>query len=710
MLSSLNEQQKAAVLATEGPVMVFAGAGSGKTRTLTYRIAYMVSEKNISPFQILAITFTNKATNEMRGRLNKLVGIAANNLTISTFHAFCARILRREIPALGYDRSFSILDEEEQLKIIADVLKENNIDRKQYPAKAMQKNINYLKCFMQKPDLLIEQKIMDWYETKMKSLNLLDFEDLLLKTHQLFCDFPEVLQKYQQHFQYVLVDEFQDTNLVQYELMKMLTHESRNLFVVGDDDQSIYSFRGTNYENMNLFKQDYPERQLFFLTQNYRSTQNILDGCNLLIGNNNRREPKKLFSTEIGSPEDVQIYQAFNEKEEVDYLLDRIFSLKLRGVDYQKIAVLYRNSSLLRNLELGIIQMGLPYQVFGGVSYLRRREVKDVIAYFKLLVNPDDVYSFQRVINVPTRSLGEATIAKVLEIKKKYRLPLFQAIEACQTLISDKRFASLMEFKNLISNFSSRLENDSLYAIFDDLLDTIKYEEYLKEDEDFEERWENVSEFKSILIQIEESTGEMTRKERLEAAFDEAILSDDKLQNQRQKGDGITLSTIHSVKGLEFDYVFVIGLEENIFPNVYRFANESEIEEERRIAYVAFTRAKKRLYLLSTKTRLLYGERFTNKTSRFVLEFTGANRLNENIQTEEVSDYAKEKPGGMINYQPKDDLKMSINDYRVGDKVIHEQFGEGIIIAINRDIGQIFFDKTKTLAKILLNHNSLKKK
>lgn len=706
MLTSLNEQQRAAVLETEGPVMVFAGAGSGKTRTLTYRIAYMISEKHIKPSSILAITFTNKATNEMKERLISLVGIASYDLTISTFHSFCARILRREIVALGYERSFSILDEEEQLKVISDILKENNIDRKQYPAKAMQKSINYLKCFMQKPEFALEQRIMEWYENKMKSLNLLDFEDLLLKTYELFSLFPNVLMKYQHYFRYVLVDEFQDTNLVQYELMKMLTHESRNLFVVGDDDQSIYSFRGTNYENMNLFKKDYPEYKLFFLTQNYRSTQNILDGCNLLIQNNQNREPKKLFSLEPGDSTDVQIYQAYNEKEEVDYILDRIFSLKIKGAEYFQMAVLYRNSSLLRNLELGIIQMGLPYQVFGGISYLRRREVKDIIAYFKLIVNPDDVYSFQRVINVPSRSLGEATIAKVLEIKKQYKLSLPQAIDACKTIVSEKRYESLQNFQSMISMLSSRLDTDPLVFIFDELMEKIQYEQYLKEDDDGNERIENVQEFKSILMTIEESQSDMSRKERLQAAFDDAILSDDKLQNQRQNAKGITLSTIHSVKGLEFDYVFVIGLEENIFPNGYRFSQESEIEEERRIAYVAFTRAKKRLYLLSTKTRLLYGERFTNKTSRFVLEFTGANQIREDIETQVVG----ESKQGILQSKPTPQLKISSGHYRVGDKIIHDQFGEGIIIAINKDVGQIFFDQTKNLSKILLTHPALRKK
>jgi len=710
MLRSLNEQQRAAALATDGPVMVFAGAGSGKTRTLTYRIAYMIAQKKIKPFQILAITFTNKATNEMRNRLLNLIGTESYDLTISTFHSFCARVLRRDINVLGYDRSFTILDEEEQLKIVTEVLKENNVDRKQYPSKSVQKSLNYNKCVMMKPDTPLEIRIMNWYEEKMKSLNLLDFEDLLLKTYEIFAQFPNVLEKYRDRYKYVLVDEFQDTNLVQYKLMKMLAEESRNLFVVGDDDQSIYSFRGTNYENMNLFKQDFPEYQMFILNQNYRSTQNILDGCNLLIKNNENRQAKQLFSETPGEPGDVQIYQAYNEKEEVDYILDRIFSLKLHGAEYSSFAVLYRNSSLLRNLELGIIQMGLPYQVFGGISYLRRREVKDIIAYFKLLVNPNDIYSLQRIINVPSRALGEATVAKVLEIQKHYKLTLLGAIDACKTLISERRYETLTEFKNLITEFSEKLETEKLTDIFDQLVERIKYQEYLMEDEDGEERWENVQEFKSILVQIEESQSDMSRKERLEAAFDDAILSDDKLQNQRQAANGITLSTIHSVKGLEFDYVFVIGLEENIFPNVYRFASDSELEEERRIAYVAFTRAKKKLFLLSTKTRLLYGERFNNKTSRFVLEFTGANNNVDGIESEVVA----EKPFERQLEKPKPkmalNMKNDVGDFRVGDKVIHDKFGEGIIIAINKDIGQIFFDQTNALTKILLTHPALKKK
>lgn len=710
MLSNLNEKQREAVLAVEGPVMVFAGAGSGKTRTLTYRVAYMIDQKKIKPYHILAITFTNKATNEMKDRLLNLVGTDSYDVTISTFHSLCARILRREIHLLGYERSFNIIDEDEQLKIVNEVLKENNIDKKQYPGKHVQKKINYCKCFNTKPDDPIEKKIMNLYEEKMKSLNLLDFEDLLLKIHEIFSSYPDVLNKYAHRYQYILVDEFQDTNLIQYEIVKLLAKNNRNIFVVGDDDQSIYSFRGTNYENMNLFKKDFPEYQIFYLTQNYRSTQTILEGCNRLISNNQYREKKELFSKEIGSQMDVQIYQAPNEKIEVDYILDQIFSLKLKGAEYTDFAVLYRNSVLLRNLEIGLIQAGLPYQVFGGVSYLRRREIKDVIAYFKLMVNPNDTYSFTRIVNVPSRLLGEATINKVLEIKKKYRLTLFAAIDACQTILSQKRYETLMEFKNMIIELQQLMENENLIVVYEKLLELTKYRDYLMNEDDSTDRLENIEEFKSILLQIEEDNRPLTRLEKLEEAFDQAILADDKLQNQRQDRQGITLSTIHSVKGLEFAYVFVIGLEENVFPNIYRFTSEDELEEERRIAYVAFTRAKKRLYLLSSQNRLLYGERFSNRTSRFLLEFMGVNQSDETLKEFNQEPLFINQDNNSANKK----IKLLSDDerpkYNIGDKVVHNKFGNGIIIAIDGDIGQIFFDQEKKLTKIMLSHPALQKK
>lgn len=701
MLSNLNEQQKAAVLAVEGPVMVFAGAGSGKTRTLTYRVAYMIDACNIKPYNILAITFTKKATNEMKERLIELIGPFAYDVTISTFHSLCARILRKEITHLGYARNFNILDEEEQLKVINDVLKENNIDKKKYPGRYMQRVIKFSKSFNVLPEDPYERNVYNMYEEKMQELNLLDFDDLLIKTHELFKNHEQVLEKYRNIFKYVLVDEFQDTNLIQYKILKLLTLESKNIFVVGDDDQSIYSFRGTNYENMQLFKNDFSEYKIYYLTENYRSPQSILNGCNRLISHNVNREKKELFSQNPGSEDDVVIHQAYNEKQEVDFILDSIFSLKMQGVEYKDIAILYRNTVLLRNLELGIIQMGLPYKVFGGIPYLRRREIKDIMAYFKLMIDIDDEYSFRRVVNVPSRMLGETTISKVIELKNNYKISVFEAIDASKSILSERRFNALTEFKNLIIEFRDRLQTDNLIDLYEELLERIEYREYLKKEDDAEDRLDNIEEFKSILYQIETENEDLSRYERLEEAFDQALLNDDVKQNQKQALDGITLSTIHSVKGLEFDYVFVIGLEENVFPNVRRFAETEEIEEERRIAYVAFTRARKKLFLLSAQNRLLYGDRFVNRPSRFLLEFIGSS-LEEEIFKEE----SKVEEVSKVKLLSEDEKP----NYKPSDKVIHNKFGEGIIIAINKDIGQIFFDSSKDIKQIMLNHPALRKK
>lgn len=701
MLSNLNEQQKAAVLAVEGPVMVFAGAGSGKTRTLTYRVAYMIDACNIKPYNILAITFTKKATNEMKERLIELIGPFAYDVTISTFHSLCARILRKEITHLGYARNFNILDEEEQLKVINDVLKENNIDKKKYPGRYMQRVIKFSKSFNVLPEDPYERNVYNMYEEKMQELNLLDFDDLLIKTHELFKNHEQVLEKYRNIFKYVLVDEFQDTNLIQYKIIKLLTLESKNIFVVGDDDQSIYSFRGTNYENMQLFKNDFSEYKIYYLTENYRSPQSILNGCNRLISHNVNREKKELFSQNPGSEDDVVIHQAYNEKQEVDFILDSIFSLKMQGVEYKDIAILYRNTVLLRNLELGIIQMGLPYKVFGGIPYLRRREIKDIMAYFKLMIDIDDEYSFRRVVNVPSRMLGETTISKVIELKNNYKISVFEAIDASKSILSERRFNALTEFKNLIIEFRDRLQTDNLIDLYEELLERIEYREYLKKEDDAEDRLDNIEEFKSILYQIETENEDLSRYERLEEAFDQALLNDDVKQNQKQALDGITLSTIHSVKGLEFDYVFVIGLEENVFPNVRRFAETEEIEEERRIAYVAFTRARKKLFLLSVQNRLLYGDRFVNRPSRFLLEFIGSS-LEEEIFKEE----SKVEEVSKVKLLSEDEKP----NYKPSDKVIHNKFGEGIIIAINKDIGQIFFDSSKDIKQIMLNHPALRKK
>lgn len=713
MLGELNELQRQAVLPIDGPVIVFAGAGSGKTRTLTHRIAYMIKEKSIAASNILAITFTNKAANEMKERLKGMLGYEATLSTISTFHSLCAKILRREIEILGYDRSFSIIDDDEQLKIISEVLSENNFDKKK--ARSIQNMIGYCKCFGTKSKDGWENKVWDLYEEKMKNLNLLDFDDLLLKVKEIFLYNPQILQKYRNKYRYILVDEFQDTNLIQYQIVKLLALEHRNLFVVGDDDQSIYSFRGANYENVRLFKKDFPEHLSFSLTQNYRSTQTILDGCNRLISHNKDREKKELFSNEKGNTNDVELFEARNEKEEVEYVLNEIYSLKNKNNSYEDFAILYRSSVLLRNFELGLIKQQIPYKVYGGVSYLKRREIKDVIAYLKLIVNNNDLHNFKRIVNVPPRGIGQASLEKIEDIKNTYKISLFEALDACKTIFPKSKYETLMEFKNMILDFSQKLEETELVQFYVDVLTKIDYLNYLKDEvDDFEDRKANLDEFKSILYQVDNGSENTSRTEKLREAFDEAILSDEYLQTQKENKTGVTISTIHSVKGLEFDYVFLVGFEENIFPNTFRLEDESELEEERRVAYVACTRARKKLIFTRANQRMLYGSFFKNEPSRFLSEFMGNSMVKKKTVLFEDYQFDDIKPD--IDVKPKEKSETVIQEandpkmYKLGDQVVHKKFGEGVIIAIDGTIGQIFFNSEKRLIKIELSHPALNKK
>ena len=628
MLEGLNERQSQAALAVDGPVIVFAGAGSGKTRTLTYRILNMIVNRHINPFNILAITFTNKATNVMKERLSSYLDVDIRNLTISTFHSLCAMILRREIAFLGYNQDFVIVDEEEQLKVIDEVLKDAGYEKKK--DKYYQKIINYNKCFMAKPADPLEEEIFNAYEEKMKELNMLDFEDLLLKTYELFSESKEILFKYQQRYKYILVDEFQDTNLVQYKIVKLLSETNRNLFVVGDDDQSIYSFRGTNYENMNLFKEDFPEYQLFTLNENYRSTQTILDMANRLIKNNKNREPKDMVTSIKGEVDDAVVQICANGVDEARFIREKIESFKTGINNYSEFAVLYRSSVLLRNMELELIEHHIPYKVYGGVSYLHRKEVKDIIAYFRLMLNPKDTLSFKRIINVPTRGIGLATIEKIDKLHRDYRVDYFTAIDYSEAMLPTSKYEQLLSFKNMLIRYRKRLDEESLLTVFDELVDEIKYIDYLKDEydkEDAKDRIDNLNEFKSILYTVEAIDSEKTKIERLKEALDDAVLSDDHLQNQKENKLGVTLSTIHSVKGMEFDYVFIMGMEENLFPNTSKVMKEFELEEERRIAYVAITRARKKLFMTYTSNRLLYGSFFSNEPSRFLLEALGVKNM-----------------------------------------------------------------------------------
>lgn len=712
MLEGLNKQQLLAAKAIEGPVMVFAGAGSGKTRTLTYRIISMIMEKHISPYNILAITFTNKAVNEMKERINSYVDVNTKSLVICTFHSLCAKILRKDISLLGYSQSFSIIDDEDQLKLISDILKSKNLERKQ--ARHIQKEINKAKCFDVKPKDPLVQNIYQAYEETMKSLNMIDFEDLLLKVYELFLNYPYVLEKYQDRFQYILVDEFQDTNLIQYKIVKLLAKKYQNIFVVGDDDQSIYAFRGTNYENINLFKRDFPDYQAFELIQNYRSTDYILKSANRLIANNKNRHEKELFSERIGSSDDVVVYQARDEKDEIDYIVDNIFALKNAHTDYRDFAILYRSSVILRNIELGLIKAGLPYKVYGGMSYLRRREIKDIIAYLKLILSDHDVVSFKRIVNIPSRGIGSATIEKIENLRKEKHLSIFEAIDWSKDILPKSKYMQLVAFKDFILKYRKKIDEIDLISLFEELIEEIDYLNYLKDEtdskEDYDDRVANIVEFKSILWDVENG-GDLSvaRSERLKEAFDSAVLSDEYLQNQKENPLGITVSTIHSIKGLEYKYVFIAGFEENIFPNNFRINTTSELEEERRIAYVAMTRAKDKLFMLSAKQRLLYGGFVKNDPSRFLLEAIGANKCFDDFIeadiVEENKQIAKQE-----NVLLDNNISNNNDVYEIGNLVIHKAFGEGIILSINDGIGSIFFSKDKTTRKILLKHPSLQKK
>lgn len=703
MLEHLNKEQISAVKQVDGPVIVFAGAGSGKTRTLTYRIAYMIKEKKIPSFTILAITFTNKATNEMRQRLNELIGEDADGLTVSTFHSLFAKILRREIHHIGYLNSFTIVDEEDQIKVINEVIEELKLDKKKFHGRRMQKVINYLKSQNIKSVIPVENEILNAYEAKMKENNLLDFEDLLLKTHELFITYPSVLAKYQQRYRYILVDEFQDTNKTQYEIVKLLTKHSRNLFVVGDDDQSIYRFRGADYTNIKSFKADYPEHKTFHLTQNYRSTQAILDGCNSLIKNNFSREEKELWSSAKGSSDDCVIKQVYNHDEEVNYVIENIKQLYKKNQNYNDFAILYRNSPLLRNFELGLIKENIPYRIFGGISYLRRKEIKDVMAYLKLIINNNDLFSFKRIVNEPSRGIGQKTISQIEELYNQYN-DLPTAIRASQAVLSKSRYNILNEFMDLIIELGNKMDNMPLIEFYDLLLDKTLYRQMLIEEGDNEERLVNLEEFKSILYKFDNDGQIASAKEKLQLTFDEAMLSEERTPSINEYSDAVTLSTVHSSKGLEFRYVFFVGLDEGIFPSFSNLDSLDDLEEERRVAYVGATRAKEKLFLISARQRLMYGDYNFHRPSRFIREFQ------EGLYVKTITEPPVDKPISNINSNTQKTNIKNSSIYKVSDKIVHDVYGEGTIVGINDKIGFIVFLKDSKIRKFDLTHPSISKK
>jgi DNA helicase-2/ATP-dependent DNA helicase PcrA len=700
IIGALNPEQLEAVKIKDGPVMVFAGAGTGKTKTLTSRVAYLIGYHKVNPQDILAITFTKKATQEMRDRLAFMLEHYPSGLSIDTIHAMCAKILRRYIDHLGYKRSFTIIDDEESQKLMTKIYKDNNIDRKHLTAKAA---LNMISAFKNGQKELIGQvkEIYDLYQAELKLQNLVDFDDLLVLTEKLLADDKEVRSFYQNLFKYVLVDEFQDTNVIQYHIIRMITEKSHNVFVVGDDDQSIYSFRGACVDNMFRFQKDFPEAQKVILNQNYRSSNAILKGSNCLIKNNQKREVKELFSSVDGNNRDVTIVDHYNQDEEVRYVTNEITRLVKQGYKYEEIAVLYRSNVISRNFELGFLEERIPYNIYGGFSYLKRKEIKDIMSYLQLIIDPTNVYHFSRIINEPSRGIGEKTIDKIRQYVKETGLDIFDAIAALDAEIPAAKAVELLKFKDMIVDFRNKIENMPLPEFLDYMIVTSGYKDMLLQEDEAEiNRMNNVLEFKSILLQMDQDYDGLAQIDKLKYGFDELVLSEaNAVDEASKKKSGVVLSTIHSVKGLEFRVVFVVALEEGIFPNQSSSLVPEELEEERRVAYVAFTRAKEKIYLTCANRRLIYGRWMGNKKSRFLYEYLGKDNNRDTSAIEEMTSYLDSKASDE-----------SSNEIKAGVRVNHRTFGDGLVIACDNSFVQVLFDRDGSLRKIMVGHPSLTRK
>ncbi len=628
---TLNERQRQAVMQTEGPVLILAGAGSGKTRVLTHRVAYLIDRAGVAPYHILAITFTNKAAGEMRERVDKIVGFGAEQIWVSTFHSTCVRILRRYIDRLGYDNHFTIYDTDDQKGIMKEVCKKLQIDTKMLKERTIMSAISSAKDELIDPQEYEMQNGFDYnggkiakayreYQATLKKNNALDFDDLIMKTVELFKADAEVLKSYQDRFRYIMVDEYQDTNTAQFELIRLLAAGHRNLCVVGDDDQSIYKFRGANIRNILDFEKVYPDAFVVRLEQNYRSTQMVLDAANAVIKNNTRRKEKALW-TDQGEGARIGFRQFDTAYEEAEYIAGDVARKKRKGqFSYGECAVLYRTNAQARLLEERFIMEGIPYDVVGGTNFYSRREIKDVLAYLKTIDNGRDDVAVKRIINVPRRGIGAATIVRVQEYADERNISFFDALtEADQIVTIGRSAGKLKPFVTMIQSFRSKQEFYSLEELVKDVLDLTGYLRELEEsdEEDAAERVENIEELVSKVVAYEEESDEPSLSGFLEEV---ALVAD--IDRVDGDGDRVLLMTLHSAKGLEFGHVYLAGMEDGVFPSYMTITSDDpmEIEEERRLAYVGITRAKEELTLTYAKQRMIRGETQYNPVSRFVRE------------------------------------------------------------------------------------------
>ncbi len=705
-LSILNERQREAVECLSGPLLVLAGAGSGKTRVLTYRIANLI-EHGVKPWNILALTFTNKAANEMRERVEALVSFAAEDMWVATFHSCCVRILRREADRIGFARNFVIYDDSDQISLIGDCLKQLGISDKDMPKRDIKERISDAKNKSLEPEAYLAEnqyldeavlKVYRLYTKKLKDANAFDFDDLLLYTIRLFESCPDVLQKYRERFRYVLVDEYQDTNLAQYRLILLLCREHGNLCVVGDDDQSIYGWRGADIRNILGFEKDFEGARVIRLEQNYRSTSNILDAANAVIENNVGRKRKTLWTEKSGG-EKTEVYTALDERDEARFICQKILDGVREGRSYAEFGILYRMNAQSRVIEGTLSNFGIPYRVYGGQRFYERREIKDIMAYLRLIYNPSDDVALNRVINVPRRGIGETTVAELARAAQEQGVSMLLAAMSGEGL-SPRAAVKLKPFADSVGEFIAQQMLMPLSEFVSWLVSALEYEQYLKSDDkkgDVESRMENIRELVGNIKEIERDIPE---GESALAAFLENVALVADIDAMDGESRAVALMTLHSAKGLEFPVVFLAGMEENIFPTsrARNSLQSSAMEEERRLCYVGITRAREKLYLIHAKQRQLFGDYSLNRRSRFVEEIPAELLQEERREQKREESYTvmQNKSGGYaaranayFGFDPKASAappvikpKTPERSFKPFERVKHAQFGAGTVLEV----------------------------
>jgi DNA helicase-2/ATP-dependent DNA helicase PcrA len=699
ILTGLNPAQKEAVEAIKGPVLILAGPGSGKTRVITHRVAYLIKVVGVSPRRIMAVTFTNKAAREMEERLHKLASTAVQNLTLGTFHAICARILRQDGPAIGVDKKFVIYDDDDQISLIKRSLQDLALDPKQFAPRALQSVISNAKSQMLGPtDLLgksyfeeVTRRVYERYQNLLSDSSALDFDDLLMKTVLLFRQNKEVLDRYQNRYMHIQVDEFQDTNLVQYELVKLLAGKYRNICVVGDPDQSIYSWRAADIRNILNFEKDFPDAKVILLEQNYRSTQLILDAATHVISANKQRKPKDLW-TKNEKGQAPYVIETYSEEEEAQWVVNEIDKLvRSKEVKPGDCVVMYRTNAQSRVLEEAFIRYGMPYRLVAGTRFYERREVKDLIAYLRLIQNPNDSVSLMRVINVPQRGIGERSLDELSRWAQSQGVNEYKALQLLAASgdsenklpFSSRTIKALVGFAAMLENFIKKSKELDVVKLFDLIVEKSGYKQYITALVDGDDRWENILELRGVAQDYKD----LGPADGLTAFLESVALVSD-VDELPEKTETVTLITLHQAKGLEFPVVFIIGMEEGILPHYKSIDDPAQLEEERRLCYVGITRAKQKVYLVRAFRRHLMGSSEVNKPSRFLMDIP-SNLIARGGVTDKEEEWSTTYKEPLVEPKQLKDLP----EFKAGDHVIHEQFGEGVVIN---------YHKTKNDAEVVV--------